>query len=67
MDELLNAREWRIALMLPSGKTNKEVADELCVAVKTVKWHITNIYRKWHCRNRVEFVMKMTKYMDTRR
>jgi len=39
-----------------NGLPNKEIADLLCVSEKTIKFHITNIYKKAGVRSRAEFI-----------
>ena len=40
--------------LLATGRTTKEIAAELVVAVSTVDRHITHIYEKLGVRNRAE-------------
>ncbi|MFC7395421.1 response regulator [Scopulibacillus cellulosilyticus] len=44
--ESLTSREFEILRLIADGKSNQEIADELFIAVKTVKTHITNILSK---------------------
>jgi non-specific serine/threonine protein kinase len=48
------ATELRVLRLLASGRTTKEIAAELVVAVSTVDRHITHIYDKLGVRNRAE-------------
>lgn len=57
----LSARETDIMTLVSKGRTNKEVADELCLSVKTVKNHLGTIFRLSGARNRVEAVVWFTK------
>ena len=50
----LTKQELNIARLINSGKTNLEVADELCISMSTVKTHINNIYRKLNISSRKE-------------
>lgn len=43
----LSAQENKILEQILTGKLNKEIAYELGISVKTVKYHCTNIYRKY--------------------
>jgi DNA-binding NarL/FixJ family response regulator len=52
--EQLTAQEQRVALMVASGSTNREVAEHLCVTDKTVECHLTHAYRKLDVRSRTE-------------
>lgn len=42
----LTKREIGVFLMVIKGITNKQVADQLFIAEKTVKFHLTSIYKK---------------------
>jgi DNA-binding CsgD family transcriptional regulator len=42
----LSARELEVLRSLVTGKTNKAIADELCISEKTVARHISNIFNK---------------------
>jgi LuxR family transcriptional regulator, maltose regulon positive regulatory protein len=50
----LNARELEILRLLEQGLSNQAIADELIVAVSTVRWHIKHIYRKLGVHNRAQ-------------
>jgi DNA-binding NarL/FixJ family response regulator len=53
-DEELTAAEERVAAAVARGLSNKEVARELEISVRTVENHISNILSKKHFGNRVE-------------
>jgi predicted ATPase/DNA-binding CsgD family transcriptional regulator len=50
----LTAAEVEVLRRLAGGRTTKEIAGELVVAVSTVDRHITHIYQKLGVRNRAE-------------
>ncbi|MEV6717989.1 LuxR C-terminal-related transcriptional regulator [Lentzea sp. NPDC051208] len=50
----LTGREKTVALLVVSGLTNREIADELVLSAKTVEFHLTNIYQKLHVKSRRE-------------
>ena len=50
----LTEREVTILRLLARGRSNEEIAKELWVAQQTVKFHLTNIYRKLGVKNRTE-------------
>jgi NarL family two-component system response regulator LiaR len=50
----LTQRELAILTALAQGKSNAAIAKELWVAPQTVKFHLTNIYRKLNVANRTE-------------
>ncbi len=50
----LSERERQILELVAVGRSNKEIGQELFLAEKTVKHHMTNILQKLQVRNRVE-------------
>jgi LuxR family maltose regulon positive regulatory protein len=56
--EPLSAREREVLRLLARGRTNREIADELSVAVTTAKKHISNLIGKLGVRNRTEAVAR---------
>lgn len=52
----LTQREIEIFESLFTGKTNKEIAEELYISERTVETHIYNIFRKCSVKNRMELV-----------
>jgi DNA-binding NarL/FixJ family response regulator len=42
----LSARELQVLRSLVTGKTNRAIADELCISEKTVARHVSNIFNK---------------------
>lgn len=54
----LSNREFEVFLLVCGGIRNKEVADKLCVTEKTVKFHLTNVYKKLNCKSRNEMTAK---------
>jgi DNA-binding NarL/FixJ family response regulator len=55
---LLTQRENEILDLLAKGFRNKDIADQLCVSVNTIRTHIYHIYEKLHVENRVEALNK---------
>jgi len=55
----LTPSELRIAELVAEGKTNKEVAAALVVAVRTVESALTQIYRKLDIRSRTQLARKL--------
>lgn len=53
-DEDLTEAEERIASAVASGQSNKEIASELGISVRTVENHISHILAKKNFENRVE-------------
>lgn len=58
MVERLTEREHQILILVAKSKTNKEIARELHVSIKTVEYHMTNILGKLGATNRTEAVVK---------
>jgi DNA-binding CsgD family transcriptional regulator len=50
----LTAAERRVADLVASGRTNREVAGELYMGLRTVEAHLSSIYRKLGVRSRSE-------------
>jgi DNA-binding NarL/FixJ family response regulator len=48
--DTLTATERRVLKLLADYKTSKEIADALCVSVRTIEHHRTNIARSWSSR-----------------
>lgn len=55
--EDLTSRELEILLLMAEGKTNQEIADELFIALKTVKTHVSNILSKLNVQDRTQAVI----------
>ncbi len=52
--ELLTQREAAVLELLQSGRSNGEIAAQLCIGVETVRTHARSIYRKLGVRSRRE-------------
>jgi two-component system, NarL family, response regulator LiaR len=52
--EELTDREMEVLRLIASGKSNQDVADELFIGVKTVKFHVTNILAKLGVEDRTQ-------------
>jgi DNA-binding NarL/FixJ family response regulator len=53
-DSPLTARELEILRLIAEGSTNGEIARQLWVTEQTVKFHLSNVYRKLGVTNRTE-------------
>ncbi|MDW7617808.1 response regulator transcription factor [Peribacillus simplex] len=60
-DQLTN-REMEILLLMTQGKTNQEIADELYIALKTAKVHVSNILSKLAVQDRTQAVIYAFKH-----
>jgi LuxR family maltose regulon positive regulatory protein len=58
MVEPLSERELEVLVLLAEGNTNAEIAQELHLALSTVKWHASNIYGKLGVKNRSQAVAR---------
>lgn len=54
--EPLSEREYFVLQRIAAGLSNQQIADELVVAISTVKWHIKHIYRKLQVHSRTQVV-----------
>jgi DNA-binding CsgD family transcriptional regulator len=53
----LSNREAEVAELVSKGLTNKETANQLYVTEKTVKFHLTNIYKKMNVKSRAQLIV----------
>ena len=58
---VLSDREQEILQFVAQGLRNKEIADKLGIAEKTVKNHVSNILKALHVNSRTEAAMKAMK------
>ncbi|MCR8657776.1 response regulator [Paenibacillus endoradicis] len=54
LHDLLTEREMDVLKSVARGLSNQEIADELFIGVKTVKFHITNIFNKLDVEDRTQ-------------
>ncbi|NOQ79140.1 MAG: hypothetical protein GQ546_07040 [Gammaproteobacteria bacterium] len=57
--KLLTSREQQIAQKILLGLQNKIIADELSITERTVKAHLSAIFKKLEVRNRLELTLKL--------
>jgi DNA-binding CsgD family transcriptional regulator len=50
----LTPQELAVARLVGTGRTNREVATQLVISVKTVEYHLGNIYAKLDLRTRAQ-------------
>ncbi|GAB4400693.1 MAG: hypothetical protein OHK003_26490 [Anaerolineales bacterium] len=53
-------REKEVIELLLKGKSNKQIAQALGVSVRTVEFHLSNIYARLDARSRTEAVLKLS-------
>lgn len=51
-DNRLTRREWDVLSLIAEGKTNRTVAQELCISIETVRSHVSSILAKLGTPNR---------------
>src|SRR5690606_25877246 len=54
LHDQLTEREMEVLRMIAKGKSNQEIADELFIGVKTVKFHVTNLLAKLEVEDRTQ-------------
>ncbi len=54
LHDSLTKREMEILLLIAQGKTNQEIADQLFIALKTTKVHVSNILSKLEVQDRTQ-------------
>ncbi|MBK5484587.1 response regulator transcription factor [Peribacillus sp. TH16] len=62
LHEQLTNREMEILLLMTQGKTNQEIADDLFIALKTAKVHVSNILSKLAVQDRTQAVIYAFKH-----
>lgn len=55
----LTKREYEIALLVGNGESNKKIANRLAITERTVKAHLTEIFRKLHISDRIKLALMM--------
>jgi WD40 repeat protein/serine/threonine protein kinase len=56
--ELLTPREQEVLKLIIEGESNREIANKLTIELTTVKWYVTQIYRKLNVRSRVQAIVR---------
>ncbi|KHE69402.1 response regulator transcription factor [Halobacillus sp. BBL2006] len=62
LHEELTKREMEILMLMAEGKTNQEISDQLFIALKTVKVHVSNILGKLQVHDRTQAVIYAFKH-----
>jgi len=62
LHEDLTEREKEILKLMAEGKSNQEIADELFIAMKTVKVHVSNVLGKLEVHDRTQAVIYAFKH-----
>ncbi len=59
----LSQREFELLQALRTGKTNKEIADQLFISVNTVKSHLLHLFEKLDVNNRTHAIFRISELM----
>lgn len=63
----LTPRQMQVAELIDRGFSNKEIAQELCIGLATVKVHVHNILERLQVRRRGEAVAILRRHLNRRR
>ncbi len=55
-------REIEILRLIAEGLTNREIGERICLSENTVKTYVQGLYQKLDAHNRIEAVMRATKW-----
>ena len=58
--ELLTPRELQIAMMVAQGEVNKSIANHMGITERTVKAHLSSVFRKTGTHNRVHLALLLS-------
>lgn len=60
-ESILTPRQRQVALMLGSGKSTHQIADDLGCSVKTIDTHRGEVLKRTRCRNAVELCLLLVR------
>jgi DNA-binding NarL/FixJ family response regulator len=55
----LTSREREVATLVGQGASNKQIAHRLTISIKTVKAHLTNIFKKLGVTTRLQLALSV--------
>jgi DNA-binding NarL/FixJ family response regulator len=55
----LTGREKEILVGVSQSLSNKQIGDKLCISERTVKFHVSNLLKKYNVQGRMELAMKV--------
>lgn len=53
----LSKRQAEVAFMVCQGYTNRQIGEKLFITEKSVKFHLTDVFRKLRVRNRLQLAV----------
>jgi DNA-binding CsgD family transcriptional regulator len=59
----LTPREIEVLRIVASGKADKEIATALGISVRTVRYHVSNIFRKHNVSTRAQLIVVALKLL----
>lgn len=65
-EDNLTAREQQVLRLMINSRTNKEIAAQLAVGVRTIEMHVAHIVAKLHVRSRTEAAMHAARLIGVR-
>ncbi|HEY4389459.1 MAG TPA: LuxR C-terminal-related transcriptional regulator [Ktedonobacteraceae bacterium] len=57
-NDLLSERELEILRLISFGLSNQEIANQLVIAMSTVKWHVRQIFNKLGVNSRTQVLLR---------
>lgn len=54
--QFLSERHYEVIAELLKGQTNQQIAEKLFITEKTVKYHLTGVYKKLHVKSRADLL-----------
>lgn len=60
----MTKREVEVSALITRGLSNKEIANQLFITDRTVKYHITNIYSKLKLKSRAQLIIYCLPQLD---
>jgi len=58
-DATLSKREKEVLELVLQGKSNKQIALSLAISVRTVEFHLKNVFAKFQVTSRIELILKL--------